>query len=67
MNFSASRRKLLFALVHASPDLGRGADFRQCEAECFDDHPAVVADFLQRVESLLPCDMPLPWRAAVVF
>ena len=60
MNFSASRRELFFALVHAPPDFGGGADFRQGEAEGFDDHPAVVADFFQRVEGFVPRTWPCP-------
>src|SRR6476661_2054862 len=59
--------EVLFVGEHFSPDAGCAGDFGEGGAEGFDHQPAVVADFRQRPEGLVPVDVAFAGGGAVVF
>ena len=50
--------QLIFALVHAATDLGGRHEFRQRQAKRLNHQPAIIVDFLQRIEGLFPPYVP---------
>ena len=58
--------ELRFGNVHFAPDLRRGGDFGKRAAERLDAERFIVSHRLQRTKDLIPRNVPLARRAAVV-